>query len=112
MSQHSVVLDPVSKSSISRHDQRLEEILQSGPPPEPQTVNSFKQKAMGFCGSRAGLSVIASIVFCFALLLWRPSYIFKKNSDNERSFTEINYNVVLAIAIIGGLCVFFIPSLI
>jgi hypothetical protein len=105
----SVILDPIPKSSLSRHDQRLEEILKSGPIAEIQQRKTFKDKAVGFCGSRIGLAIIAGIIFFVLLLFLQPTYIFKKNDDNKRSLKYINYGLVLVLSIIGSVCVFFIP---
>lgn len=106
-----VILDPVPKSSGSRHEQRLEEILQAGPVGEIEQKKTFQQKALTFCGSALGISVIASIFFFFLLLFMQPSYIFKKNSDNQRSLVQINYTTLIVLSLLGGACVFIIPYL-
>lgn len=108
-----VILDPVPKPSVSRHEQRLEEILQAGPAgPAGEQQKNFQQKTLAFCGSALGISVIASILFFFLLLFIQPSYIFKKNGDNQRSLVEINYSSLIILSLIGGACVFFVPYLI
>jgi len=107
----SVILDPVKSppNGMSRHDQRLEEILDSGPVAEKINRNTFKQKAVKFCGSRIGIALISIVIFFFLLLILQPTYIFKKNKDNEFSLKHINYTLVFIISVVGGICVFFIP---
>ena len=107
-----VTLDPLSKASVSRHEQRLEEILQSGPAGAIEEDISFRAKTMSFCQSRIGLAVIASLVIFVVLLMMQPTYIFKKNQDNQRSLVHIDYTLLLMLSAIGGLSVFFIPYLI
>lgn len=108
----SVILDPIPKPSVSRHEQRLEEILKAGPAGEIEQQKTFQQKTLAFCGSALGISVIASILFFFLLLLLQPSYIFKRNGDNQRSLVEINYTSLIILSLIAGACVFFVPYLI
>ena len=93
-------------------DRQLEEIIQAGPVGAIESTKSFQQKALSFCRSRIGISILASVVFFLVLLFMQPTYIFKKNEDNQRSLVQINYTVLVALSILGGLCVFFVPSLI
>ena len=92
-----------------RHEQRLEEILNEGPVAEVQQKRTFKQKAVGFCGSRVGMAIGAFILVFLLLLCLQPNYIYKKTADNQRSLKHVNYVVVLIIALLSSLCVFFIP---
>ena len=106
-----VFFEPLPKQSASRHEQRIEEILKSGPAGDIEEKITFQQKTISFCMSRIGLSVIAGIVFFIVLLVMQPTYVFKKNDDNQRSLVHINYTLLFFLSVIGGLCVFFIPYL-
>ena len=50
------------------HDKRLAEILQNAPQSAQETKRTFKNKAVSFCVSQAGLALISMVIF-FILLL-------------------------------------------
>jgi hypothetical protein len=111
MQQATIILDPIPRqASSSQHDQRLEEILNESPPSTQQAQKTFADNAKSFCASRIGLALLSGVVFFFLLLILQPTYIFKKNKENNSfGFKDINYLLVFIISAIGSLCVGLIP---
>ena len=102
--------DSIPSTNGSRHDKRLDQILQAGPISERQASETFKGTALSFCMSAVGTAVIAGILFFCTLLFLRPEYIFRKNSSDALASKEINYTMVIVLSSLGALCVFFVPK--
>ena len=100
---------PVVQPQISAQDQRLENIINKGPPSAEQEAKGFLTQAKKFCFSKIGLAILTFIFLFLLLLVLRPSYIFKKSDDNAHSFKSVNYALLSAIALIGSLLVIVIP---
>ena len=74
------------------------------PPPPPQ---SPLYKIMT---SPLGISGVALLVFCVALLILRPSFVLK--TDNGTGKKSVDVVRVLAISLVCAACVFLIPTIV
>jgi hypothetical protein len=97
---------------VSHHQQQLENILEEGPPSVSQTNRQFKSKALKFCMSGLGISILVGVCVFVLLLILQPNYIFKQNKDDKYQLKTINYMRVFLISAVGALIVFLVPFVI
>jgi hypothetical protein len=102
----------IQQPQVNLRDARLDQIIQKAPPTGQEEAKSFLGQAKKFCATRIGLSLIGFIVVFVLLIALRPSYIYKRNSEDNFGLKHVNYALVSAIALISSLALITIPYLI
>lgn len=108
MSQPQDVVKPQEKD-VMTWDQRLDKVVEEGPPSKDEQTKSFLSQMKRLCFSKIGLAFLAFVVVFLLLLFLQPAYIYKKNGAHAFGFKYINFALVTALSAIAALLVLVIP---
>jgi len=92
--------------------QPINEILQTASPStSPSAQVTLVNKLKTFCLSKLGVALLSTVAIFLTLVVLQPNYVFKKRTDDQ-SEKKLNWLLVGLVSLVGGLLVFFLPSLV